>query len=274
MRQTSNPPWTDKILHRHCDSIRRAADKRDLPHPLLDAQCRIEDRSELGKGSYGVVWTTSSDDCAFKLTTDATEAYFIQTAINLRKKDVDPEGIIDYRAIFKLSTKHDNFDVFAIWREQAVTAGFPKETDDNILFEFGTLIEKFYQVSDKAFQLAYDELNASHEGIGRYYAWIKERVDLANDLIDGKDPAYDSEFARRLHLCYMLSMKIEDNPLGRPVGEALREYFEHGILLCDIHGGNVGTVERGKKSIYVITDPGHALVLDKKLMDVKIGELS
>lgn len=271
----SNPEWSDDIIHRFCDPIKRAAKKHNLPAPILDEHCEIEELSELGQGVYGVVWTTESSDCAFKLSTDSTECHFIQTAIDLRKKGLaDPAGIVDYRAIFSLPVKHDGYEVFAIWREQATHVGLPCEVDkkDTEMIDFLNLIQKFYKTSDATFALAFDEQQRSTEGIDRYFSWVEERVDIANQIIDGKKPEYTSVFAQMLAKCYRMTIAIEESgEPGRHVGNTLRTFFEHGLLLCDIHGDNIGTVDRGKCSpIWVITDPGHALTLDRHVADVKI----
>ncbi len=274
----SNPAWTDAILFDFCDSIKRAAKKHNLPQPILDSDCKIEDRSELGEGVYGVVWTTEAADCAFKLSTDSSEAHFIQTAIDLRRKGIaDPAGIVDYRAVFALPVQHDDLDVFAIWREQATHVGLPCEIpkSDKEMISFVNLLDKFYNTSDTVFALAFAE-QTEYSDMNQYFAWIKERVDLANILIDGGKLPYDSTFAKLLARCYKLAIEIEESgEPGRHIGHALRTYFENGILLCDVHGNNVGTVDRtGRcRESWVLTDPGHALILSKHISDTKIEML-
>ncbi len=279
-RQTKqNPDWSDAILHRFCDPILHVAKKHNLPAPLLNEECKIEDRSELGEGAYGVVWTTEDASVAFKLSTDSTEAHFIQTAINMRKKGIaDPAGIVDYRAIFLLpSVKHLGGEVFAIWREQATRVGLPCDVakSDKEMIDFISLMQKFYSTSDAAFALAFAEQRAHDGDMNAYFDWIEERVDIANDIIDGKDPKHESPFSKLLAQCYRLAIRIEDSgEPGRHVGEALLTYFENGLLLCDIHGDNLGLLDRGKcRDLWAITDPGHSLLLDRNLVDVDIATL-
>ncbi len=273
-----NPDWSDAIIKDYCAPLKRAARRFELPVPILNDRCEIEARSELGEGAYGVVWTTESADCAFKLSTDATEAHFIQTAIDLRKKGLaDPPGIVDYRAIFSLPVKHDGYQVFAIWREQATHVGLPCEIakSNRSMLRFVDLIQEFYTVSDAAFALAFAEQDHSYEGMARYYDWVDERVEIANAIIDKKISTHSSLFAKALAKCYRLAIDIEESGEdGRYVGNALRTYFEHGILLCDIHGDNLGTVDRAKcKQQWVVTDPGHALTLSRSMIDVDIPML-
>ncbi len=279
-RQTKqNPDWTDAIIHRFCDPILRVAKKHNLPAPLLNEECKIEDRSELGEGAYGVVWTTEDASVAFKLSTDSTEAHFIQTAINMRKKGIaDPAGIVDYRAIFLLpGVEHLGGEVFAIWREQATHVGLPCDVpkSDKEMIAFIDLMQKFYNTSDAAFALAFAEQKEHDGDMNTYFDWIEERVEIANEIIDGKKPRYDSIFSKALARCYRLAIQIEDSgEPGRHVGEALLTYFENGLLLCDIHADNIGTVDRGKCSeLFVVTDPGHSLLLSRDLVDVDIATL-
>lgn len=271
---SKNPEWSDDIIHQFCDAIKRAAKKHNLPVPILN-DCEIEEHSELGEGVYGVVWTTESADCAFKLSTDSTESHFIQTAINLRKNSVDPAGIVDYRAIFALPVKRDGYEVFAIWREQATHVGLPCyiNRDDTDMISFSKLAQKFYKASDLAFALAFSE-QQQYGDMRQYFTWIEERVDIANQIIDGRKPKYDSPFSKILAKCYFLTIEMEATQIGKAVGNTLRTYFENGMLLCDVHADNLGWVDRSKcKELLVITDPGHNLILDRSLMDIKIQML-
>jgi hypothetical protein len=45
------------------------------------------------------------------------------------------------------------------------------------------------------------------------------------------------------------------------VGLALLGYLDAGVLVADVHEGNVGHVQRDGRDLVVITDPGHAAVL-------------
>lgn len=273
----SNPEWTDDILYRFCEPIRSVAEAHGLPAPLLKRNCMIEQRSEIGAGDYGVVWTTEDTEVAFKLTTDSTEAHFIQTAINLRKEGIsDPAGLIDYRAIFSVPVKHDGFDVFAIWREKAEHVGLPcdvseKEED---MVSFISLLSNFYKASDAAFFAAFEEQNVS-ENEDRYFNWIEERVGLANRIFKGETGLYESSFAKTLAKCYRIAIDMENSgEAGRYVGEALKTYMENGMLLCDIHANNVGLVDRGKcRSIWAITDPGNVLLLRRDLSKTTIQSI-
>ena len=45
---------------------------------------------------------------------------------------------------------------------------------------------------------------------------------------------------------------------------AMGWYAKHGILLGDVHLGNIGKVKRDGDYIWVITDPGEAVFIDDR----------
>lgn len=263
----------EEILRDNCSIISTAAKRFELPEPLFDRKC--EHPSILGAGEYGIAVETTDDDCVFKLTSDPTEAHFVATAIRLRKeKGVDPRGIVDLRAVFSLPDQHKKQDMFIIWRERATSIGVPK-SGTCATKEFKKLLNAFYEASDKALRIAIDEQD--NQGFAGYWQWMKDRVLLANALMDERKVPVSSDFSELLVDCFELA----DAMMGSSheaffVGEALRTYLHSGILLCDMHGKNVGIVERGncKTETFVISDPGHALILKKDLSDVKIPVLN
>lgn len=64
--------------------------------------------------------------------------------------------------------------------------------------------------------------------------------------------------------CELIAEIMEHTYLSNLVGEALRFYMEHGVLLADVHQNNIGKVQREDytRPPWVITDPGHAVVLN------------
>ncbi len=274
-RIKSNPEWTADLVEQYCESIRAAAQKNNLPIPLLKDRC--ETYKELGSGAYSVVFNTDSPDCAFKIGTDSSEFHFAQTAINWRKtKNFDPEGMIDFRAVFSLPEQHDGLDVFIGWREKAISVGLPETIakSDKSMIQFVTNLGKFYDAADAAFFLAHNELVASDGDMNHYWQWMDQRVGLANEMIDGNVAGGESDFADLLFKAYVACEEMEKSSDGKYIGSALREFFERGILIADIHANNVGIVDRGKcGQTWIISDPGHAAVLRKDLAKVEIRAL-
>ena len=117
-------------------------------------------------------------------------------------------------------------------------------------------------------------------------AEAKALEDKAWDIASGLDlrregDAYGEMYAKRyrgplrlavaLRLCD-ITAEIMENTYGcDTVGDALRYYLKEGILLADVHTGNVGTVERTPG--WVITDPGHAVGLEDRWSSVSVPVL-
>ena len=71
---------------------------------------------------------------------------------------------------------------------------------------------------------------------------------------------------------------MENTNHASEVGAALGFYLNEGILLADVHRQNIGQVTRadsdyGPQTYTVITDPGHAVPLDRKWANVQVPEL-
>ncbi len=281
----SNPIWAENLISKYCDEITRVARKRHLPLPLFDGPCEIDPRSELGSGIYGVVYLTDDLGCVFKATTDSSEAHFIATAIKLRKeRGIDPAGIVDYRAVFALPEKeeHQGEKIFITWREKAVSVGLPESVakNDKSMLGFIREMAAFYEASEGdpnkndpgAFWLAVEQQQSTSEK--EYWGWLKERVALANRMIDGREGLSKSEMANRLFYAYIAAEEMEKSgPDGRHVGECLRVFQENGVLISDMHANNVGQVRRDNKTLWCITDAGHCCVLHENLRDVGIPML-
>ncbi len=250
-----NPPvWTVELFNDFCAPISRYAEKHDLPMPVTEKGliplCDLG--KEYGRGFYGVVWPTEKEGTVFKITTDETEAHFIQTAINLRnEKNISPEGIVEYYDIVAIPRKHLKRNIFMTWREEVTSTGI--DYYSRSAHEFGDMLMNFKEY-------AHDIMTTTRErwrkikNADAYWKWLDESL---------KDDR--SWVARSLSTCQTIAMELQNNQPGTYVGGALREYMDAGILLADIHTGNVGKVFRGNSSYYVISDPGHAVVLKKSL---------
>ncbi len=270
-RTQANPQWVESV-----------ADKHNLPLPILDGECEIDPYSELGSGLYGVVYNTDSRDCVFKATTDATEAHFIQSAINLRKDyGVDPEGIVDYRAVFAVGgEKHKGDRIFITWRERALSVGLPESVarSNASMLKFVDAMGEYYAATEGdegdpgAFWLAVAQQQRS--GQKAYWSWLNERVALANEMIDGRVEPSGSTMATKLFQAHVAAGNIAASGKdGRHIGDSLLEYFASGLLICDLHANNVGVVERDGKRIWVLTDCGHCLATAEDVRDVAIPTL-
>lgn len=282
-RSKINPAWADQVTQKFCDQISAAAKRYRLPRPQLDEKCVIPDAALLGEGAYGAVYDTDEPDCVFKITSDATEAHFVATALALRRdKGVDPPGMIDFRAVYALPHKSRGDDIFLIWREKAVTTGLPENAKSCAMSAFIDLLENFYESGEYVNEYLYDKIFQEQliSKKDEYWKWIDQQVSDANDILNGKlkSPVrHRTDIASAIADCYKISDEMMH--IGQDayyVADAIRTYLKSGILICDIHSENVGIVNRGRcnSKQWVITDPGHVLILKRNLSDVPIPVLA
>lgn len=250
-----NPPWSNRVVERFCSQIKKAVEKHDLPLPIIDEHCIIQ--SELGAGEYGAVVSTNKSDCVLKITSDETEAHFVATIMGWKKKF---PGLVKYTAAFAVPATHKGNNVFLIWREKVEKVGLPEtfSAEQKDLYAFTKSLIRAYKESDAAFRIATRELDIRQDE--SYWDWLDERV----EMFDRGSPT--RPLAARLLSFRAECAKMAETKSGELVGNAMGQLLHDGIILCDIHANNVGLCDRG----WVITDPGHALVLKRSLVDVNL----
>lgn len=276
-RTRSNPDWSDAIAQKNCAAIRQACREFDLPMPLLDDKCEIE--GELGAGLYGAVYKTEDPGVVFKIASDVSEAHFVALLIAMREKDgIDPKGMVKYHAILGLNGKRDfegsKLPTFAIWREAANDVGLKaKKSSSCEIKEFEKLIKRYYDHADEAFFIS--EEAATNMPINEYWAWMKVSVDAANSILDGKKldiPLVTPKFSRYLAEAYRVASQMMENTKSYYVGESLMTYLRKGVLVGDLHLGNIGVFKFGRcgEEIWKIFDPGHSCILKQSLSQIEI----
>lgn len=275
----SNPPWADRALKTHWDLISVMAQENDLPMPAQRTGWKFE---ELGCGHYGCVLPTEDDDIVFKLSSDPTEANFINLAGPLGW----PEGIVEYYGVLELDFTYRRRPVVAIWREAAFEVGKldPPYNYDRKDYEMRSRKEftnNLIRFRDHAARFR-DQIQRSKDPnklwteLENWSDWAWQHVGI--DEAQGKSQYgglirysfFDylrggQKLAASLRACQIIAEFMENTYLSDKVGAALRFYLDNGFLLADVHLGNVGKVHRkdeyGEEKPWVITDPGHVLVL-------------
>jgi hypothetical protein len=90
---------------------------------------------------------------------------------------------------------------------------------------------------------------------------------------------HSNKFAILVHIASRIAEAMANENVAYQVGRAFGEYLEAGILMADVHLGNLGFVaERPDDndfapSMPVITDPGHVLILKRELSQATIERL-
>jgi hypothetical protein len=277
-----NPPWTDRILRDNADEIYESG----FPQPanlIGGIVSRKGSPQELGAGSYGAVYATEDPDVVFKVTSDSTEVNFIRAAMKIGHW---PEGIVKYKAVIDFPEKFRKRDTFGIWREAAFPVGlqdgmdYVKTTYDEVeLQEFNFYLRWFLANAG----IARDTLKRvknpakTYEDSKRYKQWAWDNIGPAEAKPPWKYFGQRTVFfaesfkgaqrvAAALRACEVIAEEMGSTAKMNYVGDALGFYLNNGILLADVHGDNVGMVDRGEDyvgRIWVITDPGHAVFLDE-----------
>lgn len=270
--------WIDNIFTRLWPRLEAAApDKKWMPNVDRASRARIVVQ-EYGCGLYGCVMPTHDPGIVIKLTSDPSEAWFVSVAMQLGGW---PSGIVRYYAAFAIpEATFRGRPVYALWRDEAYRVG----TRQTILqLRPGTAEHR--------------ELRSMLEHLTRYKSLaedILKRLKMAGPdsrwllLDDAKKEAKRLPAApdirnlrggARIAGVLLLLKSVEEEMIYdstmKHLGAALRFYRERGMLLADVHGGNVGhrNVNDGILDGIIITDPGRAVALEKKWASVEPPEL-
>jgi len=271
-RQKNATPWVDRTLAAIWDRLEEIAPADAMP--IMGN----EGFKEFGCGHYGCALPTELDNVVLKLTTDESEARLVAFLLSDESRDLRTEGIVQYYSVFQVEgASYKRRQLYAIWREEAIEVGlghgsYPTWADKLVDFKFLAGVVRDYVNPGKKGDLTrlqkvrdlwkwannaaeWGELHRGdkwdygrHE---RYGAWHKN--------------PYRSAWA--LRQCEWVAQELGSTPEVYLIGEALEDLLASNILLADVHTENVGLVGREDyyKPIWVITDPGHALVLDSEL---------
>ena len=251
--------------------------------PLSKPKKRVAE--EYGCASYGCVMPTGETGVVFKLTTDRLEADFIKEVI---ERKIQHQGLVTYYGVAELQDSHQRRRVFVIWREEAYNVGqwLPYFASTNLRDpsayeaqgerELQKHLSLFMEHADHVRSRAQRASNPGKflqevEKLGDW-AWDKIGIDEAeHPLSYGRSHGYFTRFkgaqraALHLRAAKIIAEMMSSERAGYLIGEALDYYLDEGILLCDVHGQNMGQVKReeygNSLSPRVITDPGHALFL-------------
>jgi hypothetical protein len=260
-----NPAWTNDLLQRHWDDLARVAP--DGAMPLLEARYSRKLRArEFGAGYYGVVLPTTKKGLVLKITSDPSEARFVEAALAMGP--IAP-GIVRYRAVYAVPrVRHRGRAVYVLWREEATAVGktITPKTAPRAAAMFQAYMEYAYAVQQ--------HLSRRPRARERVYALLAEMIDIARrDDIDAyrrlaKTP--DGRAASCLLAAGITLMRMRSKQrIAATIGGSLLHYIEQGLLIEDTHRGNIGKVRRGGKLVAVLTDPGHVVPLRDALARVE-----
>jgi len=272
--------WAETIIEKNWPALVREFSEEFLPIPIAGGQ-KVFRGFQKSCGHYGCVFPTSRKDRVFKVTSDPTEAQFIALATLMG--DFHP-GLVRYYNIARISGAHDGKPVYAIVREACESVGKIKvhAADQKYKFlreAYGSLIECLKAFKDAAKdvrKILRESTNPSSllTQAARPNAGKASQVEVTPITVKlvyhVEEPSPEEQFAASIKACLALAGVMQENPLGGFIGSALQFYTEHGLLLADVHLGNVGLARREGTMQWIITDPGHLVRIRSDLPEFEI----
>ncbi len=253
-----NPAWTNSALLRSWSALERSVGPSLMPI-LTEKRVDKIKAVEFGTGAYGTVIPTKTKGWVVKVTSDESEATFAAIAMSLRKF---PSGIVHYKRVFHVPGSHDGRPIYILWRQEANHVG------DALHGSAKECLKEYYEAAETPFwfvqkygRRSLKELKSRIKTVSRSPGIVTRVQRHLSDVTDAALEYLDAEY---------WAEKLSKTREGSSVGKAILFYFDRGILLADLHTGNVGI--RGRNS--VITDPGHVLLLDDRYRKVRPKELT
>jgi hypothetical protein len=280
-------------------------------------------RDVLGCGHYGCVFSTDNPNVVIKLTSDGSEALFVASTFVINDEfEVRPGGLVDYLGVAKIKgASFRDREVYLIIREAAKCVGLdqieeccPNRIPDTDWLPWDEQLEEARKYGSMAGQALLDKfMKIGHTKA--FSAWASEQRFICYEMLGrgGRKmiremlPDYDADMGLegfwgiltdRKHdlycaialYCYIKSLRDMRAGSGTRFWDNLidvvEKYLWCGVLLSDIHGGNIGLStgweRRFEKDNYIrdrvvsapiVTDPGHATFLDSSLVRKSVGAM-
>ncbi len=229
-----NPLWSAEEV------VAEVRSRRDIPPQWVPT------RVDLGCGKHGCVYETADPDVVLKVTDDDTEA-----EVAIRFGDAVREICVRYHLILDSGMIMNAKRVMLLWRERA--------------FLVGAIMDAIEEAGERlpppdVGRAAYDPPRKRAETFlykqfeaGQHAFWA---ATSGRPLADVETAAADY-----LHACQLMR-KQKTSPELALLGAGMAEVFRlHHMVFGDIHEGNLGLVHRADGDRWVITDPGHVMVL-------------
>jgi hypothetical protein len=282
--------WVDKNIKAAWPRLQGVVPASWLPLVMTEEDARMRTGSrrkfaveELGCGHYGCVMPTEEPELVCKLTSDISEARFVSAYLSMPPRDTAEGGIVEYRKILALHDQsHIKRPLFLIWRSEAYDVGFIVD-----VISSAPQAQRVQRLGIEPYQI-----RAIKEGAGlltQFLTWAKDardridrlhkrngvlaqRPDLRGRTLSAVWNAYENapreadprhyrgvqRVGVALAMCAGIAQEMANTDVVYPVGAALSEYLEEGLLLADVHYNNIG---RNDQKQAVITDPGHVVAI-------------
>lgn len=268
--------WVDRILRNYWADLELLVPAQWMPD--VDALA-------LGAGRYGCVLKTRDPEVLCKITSDPTEANFVAASI-ARPALVSAEdnGITRYKKILGTGFVRRRRPVYVLWRTAADHVGFLdwfyESVDGDVPLRLKDLGFDQYHATPLRDSIKMLDNFMAFASLARDSLFRRlRRSEFPEAVLSDAWNSYtnhssaDSEitlqqlsFSYRgiarvgaaLRRCWDIGLEMSNTDVIYPVGKALVELLEEGVLLADVHAANVGLTSEGQA---IITDPGHALAI-------------
>ena len=282
-----NPAWVDRTLTKRWKAIEGIVGHGLMPREKKGVMV------EYGCGAYGCVLPTHESNVVLKITTDDSEAEFAAAAMQLASEtDMGfPPGMVGYYGVFDLDVSYSSRPVYLLWREEAHHVGaivkqeapkrwayynkeFGRDDVERFVFELQDFLlaaqevqDVFDKVPERSRKMLLERLQHFRQD-GSAGLWKGTPLDAVTGSAD--------LIAQKLPQLAQLSAVIESSQMAFSVGTALGYYLDHGLLLADVHQGNIGEVgdyEDDDDWGFAITDPGNMVPLETRWLSIPIARV-
>jgi hypothetical protein len=191
---------------------------------------------------------------------------------------------VRYDRIVELPETYRRRRTFAIWRQEADNVGkfldrslhdryFKKY--DRSMVAFVKLLDLFKSHASGIRLWVTSSKNPAKllEQAGALSEWAWGMVANGRVLTLAYSSAHRVAYKRRQ--LEIIAEEMANTHAGYLIGQAFDFYLDEGILLADVHLGNVGEIRPPDHTSWElgITDPGHMVPLDPKWLQVTIPQL-
>ena len=286
--------WVDRTMTQVWDRVASVVPETWMPALQKHSTSKKIRVEEYGCGHYGCVMPTSEVGLVCKLTSDVSEARFVVRALTLGGTCgiVEYHNIYALRDVERSSGWGHKRPMFVLWRSEAYDVGLihaylhlavgPKyiqaealkrfvkdDYDRRMLHEGVRLLDNFQHEAYVARKYIKPRLQAAENR----EAFLKD-VWITYELADYSKVEVERNYRRvevygapkwvtglrrvgiAIENCRWIASEMTGTPILNRVGEALLHYLDAGLLLADVHQGNIGVSDDNE---LIITDPGHVV---------------
>lgn len=269
-------PWVDSAWTTFAPRLQAVGyDMRRLP--AMDAVSPMNVK-EFGAGSWGVVSPTNYPRVVVKLTTDKPEAWLVSLILGQKQMGYagigqPSHGIVRYDDVLQLKhEKHNGKEVFVIWRSEAKDIGSALKgaiiKNDMIVGGNSAAMTTLMPITRVTSVIRYiwmdiADLRKNTPDDARYAAML-DVIWRHTQLRTIASPGPLTRITQALQQLWYELAGAQNDPVCRPIADAFEFFLTRGVLLADVHWNNIGR-DLAPPYPWIITDPGHAIVLDTNI---------